>query len=235
MQNAKIMKRIVGLLTGILICIQLSAQNHDLMYLPENAQQQWLEIPSESGTVKAYSASPSPVVHKEVVIVVPGKAGLDDFEKSVVDKLGLQGYWAMAMDGDYDKKELHAVIGFVMDSMDDELIYMIGFGEGGTTVLDYAGESSLLNGIMVFYSLLPENMGHLEIPVHAFYGSDDKVLAQKLQDQIKRMEMQANFIYTIFPGASHNFMQKGADDNAGYENRQAYNESWQHIMKILGM
>ncbi|MGK7388717.1 MAG: dienelactone hydrolase family protein [Candidatus Cyclobacteriaceae bacterium M2_1C_046] len=202
--------------------------------------QQWATLNVNGQESKAYIAFPDPRHENVSVIIIPDGDGISGWEKSMADKLALEGYSVIMPEMKLYKSavdEIEAAKSYIIKHSEKKPeLYIVGLGNGGSKALSYASQNTDIQGVMYFYSAVPEDLGTVKNMVYAFYGDNDRVLGNEMQEDVKRMSMLGNnFEYYIYPGASHNFMALGAMEDALPENRKARNEAWQQIMKILGM
>lgn len=205
--------------------------------------QKWAKLSVNGQESKAYIAFPDSRHEDVALIIIPDGDGISGWEKSMADRLALDGYAAIIPELEQYKNsmaEIEAAHRYIEKNSEfpDDVpeIYVIGIGSGGSKALSYASQHQDIQGVMYFYAKVPEDIGNITVPVYGFYGGDDKVLGRESQEDIKRMSMLGNnFQYYIYPDANHNFLMLGAMNEAGADNRKARNQAWQQMMKILGL
>lgn len=113
---------------------------------------------------------------------------------------------------------------------------VIGFCWGGAQSFKFASVSSKLEAALVFYGTSPDAKAIKKIsaPVYGFYGENDQRINSGLEATSEEMEKRKKvFEYEVYRGAGHAFMKHGDDPEGNMENKQARNEAWGRVKKIL--
>lgn len=113
---------------------------------------------------------------------------------------------------------------------------VIGFCWGGAQAFQFASEASKLEAALVFYGTSPDAKAIKKIsaPVYAFYGENDQRINAGIEATSEEMEKRKKvFEYEVYRGAGHAFMKHGDDPEGNMENKQARNDAWLRLKKIL--
>ncbi len=112
-----------------------------------------------------------------------------------------------------------------------------GFCWGGSQSFRFATNNGEIDAALVFYGSAPSEPSDIErikAPVFGFYGENDQRINSGIPETEKLMkEAGKNYDYIIYPGAGHAYMRYGDDPDGSKENREARNNSWARIRKIL--
>ncbi len=114
---------------------------------------------------------------------------------------------------------------------------IIGFCWGGGQCFRSATNNPNISAALVFYGGSPdkaEDIARIKAPVYGFYAENDQrinAMIPKTEEMMKAANKK--YEYEIYKGAGHAFMRLGDDPAGSPENKQARNDAWQRIRKIL--
>jgi carboxymethylenebutenolidase len=116
-------------------------------------------------------------------------------------------------------------------------VSVIGFCWGGSQSFRYATNNPNLKEALVFYGTAPKEIdlfSNLETPVYGFYGgNDNRVNATiKSTDSLMKLNNKA-YEYEIYDGAGHAFMRRGSQTDTDEANKNAHDQSWKRLLKLL--
>jgi len=116
-------------------------------------------------------------------------------------------------------------------------VSVIGFCWGGSQAFNYAIANPNLENVLVFYGTSPKDkssFSKIQAPVYGFYGEHDNRVNASIPSTEKAMKQhQKAYSPVIYKGAGHAYMRQGATKDASVLEKQAYDESWDRILKIL--
>ena len=112
-----------------------------------------------------------------------------------------------------------------------------GFCWGGSQAFRLATNEPELAAALVFYGTGPddpEEINAIAAPVYGFYGEKDERVNSTIPESRRLMEA-AGKIYEveIYEGAGHAFMRQGDDPEGDPAAKQARDEAWERIERIL--
>ena len=114
---------------------------------------------------------------------------------------------------------------------------IIGFCWGGTQSFRFATNGSESKAVLVFYGSAPETPEEIQriaMPVFGFYGENDERINAGISATEKLMKQSGKtYDYVVYKGAGHAYMRQGDDPAGSPENKNARNESWKRIARIL--
>lgn len=116
-------------------------------------------------------------------------------------------------------------------------IAVAGFCWGGAQTFRYATNNKGILAGLVFYGSAPEDQAALEkiqCPIYGFYGENDARInagIPKTEEGMKKAGKK--FEPVIYKGAGHGFMRAGEAPDASAANKQAREEGWERVKKIL--
>ena len=112
-----------------------------------------------------------------------------------------------------------------------------GFGWGGTQAFRLATLTDKMEAVFVFNGSSPrkEKIPEISVPVYAFYAGDDLHVATQIPKTEEWMKEAGNtYDYVVYPGATHAYMKRGDAPDCSKQNREAYKESWDRLLNLLG-
>ena len=114
---------------------------------------------------------------------------------------------------------------------------VIGFCWGGSRTWDVANTVEGVAIAMPFYGTGPTadaGVTGIEAPVYGFYGGDDaRVNATIEATQALMSKHGKRYEPVIYPGAGHAYMRLGAEPDASVANREAMEQSWERVERLL--
>jgi len=142
------------------------------------------------------------------------------------------------LSSDQVTKDLSAVQSYIAENQAcNGKTAIIGFCWGGSQSFRFATNSSTSKAALVFYGSSPETADEIQriaMPVYGFYGENDERINAGIPATVNlMMQSGKTYDYVIYKGAGHAYMRQGDDPAGSPENRNARNESWQRIIKIL--
>lgn len=112
-----------------------------------------------------------------------------------------------------------------------------GFGWGGAQTFRMATYNDEMEAAIVFYGSTPkkEKIPQVSVPVYAFYAGEDlRITTQIPETEDWMKEAGHTYDYVVYPGATHAYMKRGDAPKCSKQNKDAYKESWNRLVKILG-
>jgi carboxymethylenebutenolidase len=116
-------------------------------------------------------------------------------------------------------------------------VCVVGFSWGGDQAFRFATTRKDLAAAFVFYGICPEpeNIPNIQAPVYGFYAGTDTHVGATLADTRERMRAAGKFYDpVIYEGASHGFMQSGAQPDAPAPDRKAWDAAWVKLRSLRG-
>ena len=114
---------------------------------------------------------------------------------------------------------------------------VVGFCWGGSRTWDVANTVEGVAIAMPFYGTGPTadaGVTGIEAPVYGFYGGDDaRVNATIEATQALMSKHGKRYEPVIYPGAGHAYMRLGAEPDASVANREAMEQSWERVERLL--
>ena len=113
---------------------------------------------------------------------------------------------------------------------------VLGFCWGGSQSFRMATYNDKIKAALVFYGSTPDKelIDLIEVPVHGFYGGDDhRITTQSPETEKWMLEAGNGYDYVVYPGAGHAYMRQGDSPDATEENKEARDESWERLVKVL--
>jgi len=116
-------------------------------------------------------------------------------------------------------------------------VSVIGFCWGGSQAFNYAISNSNLENSLVFYGTAPEDKStftKIATPIYGFYGENDNRVNATIPATEKAMQhYNKTYLPIIYKGAGHAYMRQGAALDANTQEKQAHDDSWERLLKIL--
>ncbi len=113
----------------------------------------------------------------------------------------------------------------------------VGFCWGGSQAFRLATNNDTLKATFVFYGQAPDqpnDLKRIQAPVYGFYGGgDSRVNATIAGTQAAMLAFGKTYEYKIYAGAGHAFMRRGEDPADLPGNKDARDEAWVRLKKIL--
>lgn len=161
---------------------------------------EWIDLPREKGTYKAFVAYPESSQATDAVIVIHENRGLNDWARTFADELAGRGYLVIApdlisntvegyerttdfpnsdvareaiyaLDADQVTADLNTAYEYIVDlSASTGKVSIAGFCWGGSQSFRYATNNPNLERAMVFYGTAPEDESELESINCPVYG-----------------------------------------------------------------
>jgi carboxymethylenebutenolidase len=212
-----------------------------------------VDFSAESGTVSGYLARPAGSGKAPGVLVVHENKGLVPYIESVVRRLAVAGYVALAPDllsraggtaSFADPAEATAALGKItppelvsdlqaalsylegLESVNSASVAALGFCFGGGLTWRLATQDARLSGAVPFYGPPPpvEDVPDITAPVFAIYGELDERITSKLPDiEAAMSEHGKDFDKAVYSGAQHAFHN---DTNPDRYNPEAAEQAW---------
>jgi carboxymethylenebutenolidase len=142
------------------------------------------------------------------------------------------------LDPDQVTRDLQAVQRYIasVPSSNGKTV-VVGFCWGGAQSFRLATNTEGLSAALVFYGSPPEDAERImaiTAPVYGFYGENDQRINATIEATAEQMEAHGKtYAYEIYDGAGHAYMRSGDDPNGSPENRQARDDSWVRLKRIL--
>ena len=119
----------------------------------------------------------------------------------------------------------------------DGKLRVMGFCWGGSRTFEYATQRRGLKAAFVFYGSAPTDeaaLAKIECPVYGFYGESDARINATLPATVEAMgKLGKTFEPVTYPGAGHGFLRAGEAAGASEANKQAMQEAWARLRKLL--
>ena len=116
-------------------------------------------------------------------------------------------------------------------------VSVIGFCWGGSQSFNYAISNSQLDKALVFYGTAPKDtstFSKINTPIYGFYGANDNRVNASIPATEEAMnQQQKTYKPVIYEGAGHAYMRQGATQDATDQEKQAHDDSWNRLLKIL--
>ncbi len=115
-------------------------------------------------------------------------------------------------------------------------LFVTGFCWGGGQSFRFATNRPDLRAAFVFYGPPPSNdaMKRIQAPVFGFYAGNDARIGATVPGAVTDMKAAGKTYDPVtYDGAGHGFMRAGEAPDASDANRQARNESWERLKKLL--
>lgn len=116
-------------------------------------------------------------------------------------------------------------------------VSVIGFCWGGSQAFNYTISNPKLENSLVFYGTAPKDkstFSKISTPIYGFYGANDNRVNASIPATEEAMEQnQKTYLPVIYQGAGHAYMRQGATQSASDEEKQAHDDSWERLLKIL--
>lgn len=163
----------------------------------------------------------------------------DEFEKTTDFATSDAAREALyTLDSDQITKDLKAVEEYITNvSSSNGKVVVVGFCWGGSQTFHYATNSDVPEAFMVFYGSAPDDpeaVQNINAPVYGFYGENDQRINSGIPGIEAMMdEFGKTYEYEIYDGAGHAFMRAGDDPNAESSLKQARNDAWSRLKKLL--
>jgi len=116
-------------------------------------------------------------------------------------------------------------------------VSVVGFCWGGSQSFRYATNNHDLEEAFVFYGTAPkqsELLSNIGATVYGFYGGNDNRVSATIKATDSLMKIY-NKVYEheTYDGAGHAFMRRGAQKDADEGNKNAHDQSWKRLLKLL--
>jgi len=119
----------------------------------------------------------------------------------------------------------------------DGKLSVVGFCWGGSRAFELATNRRGLKAAFVFYGSAPTGeaaLARIECPVYGFYGESDARINATLPATLEAMgKLGKTFEPRTYPGAGHGFLRAGESAGASEANKQAMQDAWARLRKLL--
>lgn len=164
---------------------------------------------------------------------VEGVEKTTDFKSSDEARKAIYG-----LDKKMVTEDLNAAYNYIKnDKASTQEVSVIGFCWGGSQTFRYATNNPEIKEALVFYGTAPRDstvFANIKAPVYGFYGGNDNRVNSTIEDTKRYMDKEGkSYEYTIYEGAGHAFMRRGAQADGSPENKKAHDEAWIRLLEIL--
>jgi carboxymethylenebutenolidase len=217
-----------------------------------------ITFPTVGGEASGYLAEPESGAGCGV-IVLQEWWGLDDHVRSVCDRLGKAGFFAlapdlyhgettaqpdeaeqrmMALSMDQAEKEMSGAVEHLaaLDGVNGKHVGAVGFCLGGGLSLWAAATNASVGAAVVYYYVMPHgkpNFSNVRAPVLGHFGTSDEFVslddAQALEAQLGKAGVDTDFEYYV--GAGHAFFND--TNRLGTYDAAAAEKSWERTIEFL--
>ena len=164
---------------------------------------------------------------------VPGKKKTTDFKDSDAARQAIYD-----LDKDQVTADLNAAFEYIKnDPASTGEVAVVGFCWGGSQTFRYATNNQNISSAHVFYGTGPKEaseISRINAPVYGYYGGNDNRVNSTIEETKKHMEEAGKtYEYEIYEGAGHAFMRSGHEPDAQKPNKEAHDQAWERLLKLL--
>ena len=164
---------------------------------------------------------------------VEGKERTTDFENPDAAREAIYD-----LDKDQVTADLNAAFEYIKnDPASTGEVAVVGFCWGGSQTFRYATNNPDISSAHVFYGTAPKEGSELEkikASVYGYYGGNDNRVNSTIEETQKLMQEAGKiYDYKVYENAGHAFMRSGHPADVKGANKDAHDQAWSRLLKLL--